>query len=164
MANVLSRTPPYQYRRSVNDPDYDIADWIFNPDLSAVTGFGPQYWIVTGDVVTLMNQAARDAVDAQAIADSIAAQTADLKTQVDGASPLGIDIRALIQNSNRRINYLTNRVEEIQTILSDVRDQTSGTQARQNIPGTFPLATNTRTLPAAIADYKADVDDSGVSG
>ena len=40
------------------------AEWILNPDLSAVTGQPTKYWIITGDVVTLMNQAARDGVDA----------------------------------------------------------------------------------------------------
>jgi hypothetical protein len=39
-------------------------NWIFKPDLSAVTGFPPKYWIIAGDVVTLMDSAARDAVDA----------------------------------------------------------------------------------------------------
>ncbi len=63
MANVLNRTTK-QYLRSVNDPDYPTATWIHNPDLSAVTGFDAKYWIITGDVVTLMDQAARDAVDA----------------------------------------------------------------------------------------------------
>jgi hypothetical protein len=43
------------------------ASWIFNPDMSAVGAFPAQYWIVTGDDVTLMNQAQRDAVDAAAL-------------------------------------------------------------------------------------------------
>ena len=42
------------------------ADWIHAPDLSAVTGFASKYWIVTGDVVSLMDQATRDAIDATA--------------------------------------------------------------------------------------------------
>lgn len=67
MANVLSRTPPYQYLRSVNDPDYDVADWIFNPDMSATVGFAPRYWTVTGDIVSVVDQAARDAIDAAAL-------------------------------------------------------------------------------------------------
>jgi hypothetical protein len=39
-------------------------DWIIDPDLSAVTGFPARYWIITGDDVTLMDQASRDALDA----------------------------------------------------------------------------------------------------
>lgn len=40
------------------------AEWLYDPDLSAVTGEPVKYWIITGDVVTLMDQAAKDAVDA----------------------------------------------------------------------------------------------------
>jgi len=63
MANVLHRTTK-KYIQSVNTPDYPIEDWIINPDLSAVTGFESKYWIITGDTVTLMGAAARDALDA----------------------------------------------------------------------------------------------------
>ena len=34
------------------------------PDLSAVVGVPPMYWIITGDVVSEMSQAEKDAVDA----------------------------------------------------------------------------------------------------
>lgn len=63
MANVLNRTTK-EFLRSVNEPDYPIEEWIISPDLSAVEGFDSRYWIITGDVVSLMDQAARDAVDA----------------------------------------------------------------------------------------------------
>lgn len=62
MASALHRTTK-QYLPSVNTPDFPTIDWIINPDLSAITGFASRYWTITGDVVTLMNQAARDAVD-----------------------------------------------------------------------------------------------------
>jgi len=57
-------------RFSISDADYDIADVIESPDLSAVENFEgldhapPRYIEITGDVVTLKDQAARDAVDA----------------------------------------------------------------------------------------------------
>ena len=69
MAIVLNRTTK-QLIPSVNTPDYPVVDWIINPDLAAVSGFGSKYWIITGDVVSLMDQAARDAVDAQELNDS----------------------------------------------------------------------------------------------
>ena len=34
------------------------AEWIYDPDMSAVTGEPSKYWIITGDVITLMDQAA----------------------------------------------------------------------------------------------------------
>jgi hypothetical protein len=62
MANVLNRTTK-EFRGSVNTPDFSTADWIINPDLSAVIGFASKYWTITGDVVTLQNQAQRDVTD-----------------------------------------------------------------------------------------------------
>jgi hypothetical protein len=81
MADVLNRTTK-ELRRSVNTPDYDPAEWIIDPDLSAVAGFAPRYWKITGDVVSLVDQAERDAVDAalaqQALDDAGAAEKARL--------------------------------------------------------------------------------------
>ena len=75
MANVLNRTTK-QYITSVNTPDYPVVDWIIEPDLSAVVGFPSIYWTITGDTVSLMSQAERDAIDAALLAaarDAIAA-------------------------------------------------------------------------------------------
>jgi len=65
--------------RSVPEADLPepVGNYIEEPDLAAVTGWPTKYWIITGDVVTLMDQAARDVVDAaelEASRDSEAAQ------------------------------------------------------------------------------------------
>ncbi len=62
MANVLNRTTK-EYRQSVNTPDFDPVDWIINPDLSAVQGVSNRYWVITGDTITEMSQAEKDALD-----------------------------------------------------------------------------------------------------
>lgn len=62
MASVLNRITK-EFRPRANTPDFPTAQWIINPDLSAVAGFLPKYWIITGDVVTLMTPAERDAQD-----------------------------------------------------------------------------------------------------
>ena len=62
MASVLNRSTK-AFHASVNTPDFPVQDWIIGPDLTAVIGFDSKYWIITGDVVTLMDQAARDVVD-----------------------------------------------------------------------------------------------------
>lgn len=75
MATVLNRTTK-QLITSANTPDYPVADWIIEPNLSAVIGFASKYWIIIGDVVSLMDPAARAAVDAaelNAMRDAIAA-------------------------------------------------------------------------------------------
>ena len=69
MATVLNRTTK-QLISSANTPDYPVGDWIINPNMSAVVGYESKYWIITGDVISLMDQTARDAVDAQELSDS----------------------------------------------------------------------------------------------
>jgi hypothetical protein len=61
--DVLNRTTK-QYIQSANTPDYPTADWIHGPDMSAVVGFQSKYWVITGDVVSLMTPAQRSALDA----------------------------------------------------------------------------------------------------
>lgn len=67
MANVLNRTTK-QFIASANTVEYPAQDWIINPDMTAVTGFASKYWTITGDTVSLMDQASRDAVDAAELA------------------------------------------------------------------------------------------------
>lgn len=40
------------------------AEWIYNPDMSAVEGVPAKYLVITGNVVSEMSQAEKDAVDA----------------------------------------------------------------------------------------------------
>ncbi len=82
MADVVHRTTK-QYLRSVHTPDYPSADWIINPDLSAVAGFAEKYWMIAGDTVALMDQAARDAVDAAEAAAAVTADKTEQKTRMD---------------------------------------------------------------------------------
>lgn len=65
MANYLHRTTK-QYTTSVdpNSLTEPEANYVVNPDVSAVIGQPTRYWIITGDVITLMTQVERDAVDA----------------------------------------------------------------------------------------------------
>ena len=90
MANVLNRTTglvyPYtkDYRQSVNEPDYSTANWIHDPDLSAVAGFDSIYWDISGDTVTLVDQATRDSRDAEiAAAQVTASKNAQKSTYTD---------------------------------------------------------------------------------
>ena len=66
MASVLNRTTK-EFRGSVNTPDYDPADWIINPDLSAVSGEPNKYWIIDppgSDTVRLATPAEQAVIDA----------------------------------------------------------------------------------------------------
>ena len=54
MSTVLNRTTK-RLIQSANTPDYPTADWIINPDLSAVAGVNSKYWKISGDVVSEMS-------------------------------------------------------------------------------------------------------------
>lgn len=82
MAHVLNRTTR-QFIQSANTPDFDIADWVHNPDLTAVAGQPIKYWIITGDVVSLMDGAAQAVVDADIATARSDAEKAGAKNDVD---------------------------------------------------------------------------------
>lgn len=72
MATVVDRTttgtPPVgsgtvRVLLSVHTPDYPVANWIHNPDLSALAAVAQVYWKVVGDLVQEMIPAEKDAVD-----------------------------------------------------------------------------------------------------
>jgi len=93
MANVLNRSTK-QYVASVNTPEYPVAEWIVNPDLSGVVGVPNKYWVVNGDVVTAMSQAEKDAVDAAemtAFRDSTAARVDEVEDIIRALSLVLLD-------------------------------------------------------------------------
>lgn len=62
MAAVLNRATK-EFKASAHTPNFDPADWIINPDLSAVQGQPVKYWMINGDVVTLATLAEQDVID-----------------------------------------------------------------------------------------------------
>jgi hypothetical protein len=74
-------------------------DWIINPDLSAVVGFAPRYWEISGDAVSLMDQASRDALDAAALD----AERESLMAQIDDLESI---IRAVVLMMLSEVNTL----------------------------------------------------------
>jgi len=92
-----------QFINSVASADLSepVANYIEEPDLSAVVGWAQKYWIITGDVITLMSQAARDAVDATAL-DTERDNTAAELDQLEGV------LRAFAQVVLDEFNVLRN--------------------------------------------------------
>lgn len=165
MADVLNRTTK-AYLTSVNTPDFDVADWIINPDLSGVLPQEPNsiYWNIAGDVVTEMTQPEKDAVNAAA---SAAQTTTNRQRAIDATSVSadqtsnlteGIQLRELIELFNQRDNYIINRIAEIQTALETVQSTGGNAANRLNtLPANY-LATNTRTRGEAITAYENDIN------
>jgi len=69
---VLPSTSP----ASLSEP---IGNYVQDPDLSVVSGNPFKYWLLTGDIFSLVNQAARTAIDAAIEV----ARKDDLSNQVD---------------------------------------------------------------------------------
>lgn len=63
MARFLNRRT-LEYRRRGHTPDFSPADWIINPDLSAVAGVPRKYWTIDGDRVLEMSAEQKAHVDA----------------------------------------------------------------------------------------------------
>lgn len=129
MASVLNRTTR-QFITSANTPEYPVGQWIIEPNLSAVTGFGSQYWIITGDVVTLMTQGQRDAVDATVLG----TRRDDAVAKIDQVEEI---LRAVVLIILDEINELRSQV--IHPITSITRSGTVGTVVT---PVAHGLATN----------------------
>ena len=62
MSAVIHRTT-LEYRPLASTGRFDPADWIINPDLSALAAVDKKYWKIVGDTVVEMDQGEKDAVD-----------------------------------------------------------------------------------------------------
>ncbi len=76
------------------------AEWIYNPDMSAVTGVPAKYLVITGDVVTEMSQAEKDAVDTAILT---AQREAAVNAMIDS---LEGDLRQLVRLIISELNIL----------------------------------------------------------
>ena len=172
MASVLHRINKI-YITSADTPEYPIVDWIHNPNLSAVAGFASKYWIITGDVVTLMDQAARDAVDAAELTTYKNGESDTADTSV-GSSNESVwqGFREIIASQTRTHNKLANRIREIERALNDVKNTSGGSDniraaiplpsaeviAEGAAPGTFTNLQN-RLKSSEIADFRQTLRD-----
>jgi hypothetical protein len=148
----------------VSTPDYPVGEWIINPDLSAVAGFEPIYWTITGDTVSLQTPAERAATDAAVLAADTSAAQADTKAPLaESLDPIGMRDRAMIELHNKRINYAINRILEVQAVL-DAMLNSSGSVGHMRTDGlAVPVsAASTRTRPEAVSDYRAIIDSGSV--
>lgn len=129
MSNVLNRatgaTAPYwkDYRTSVNTSDFPTADWIINPDLSAVEGQPSKYWLITGDAVSLVDPATQASRDAEIDALNLQAEKDGQKSLVDNERFILALVKVLIDEINllrQQFNTTTSQSNQLTTTnLSD---------------------------------------------
>jgi hypothetical protein len=96
MGNYVHRTTK-QYFQSVSPNELlePLANYIEDPDLSSVVGVPNIYWIITGDVITEMSQAEKDAVDAQMLSD---ARDGAIQAEIDELESVLRQIAKLLVN------------------------------------------------------------------
>lgn len=101
MGNYLHRTTKRYYQStSPNSLPEPLANYIEEPDLSAVVGVPAIYWVITGDVVSEMSQPEKDAVDAQQLSDS---RDDAIEAEIDNLESV---MRQLTQLMLREVNIL----------------------------------------------------------
>ena len=76
------------------------AEWIYNPDMSAVIGVPKKYLVITGDVVSEMSQSEKDAVDAILLATQ---RDNSVDAMIDSTEG---DLRQLVKLMIQEINIL----------------------------------------------------------
>ena len=89
--DVLNRTTK-ELRTSQNEPEYHESEWIHGPDLSAVAGHDPRYWVITGDSVTLATGNELAAIEAEVLAEAKAAKMAAIDAKSGQILTRGIEI------------------------------------------------------------------------
>lgn len=163
MASVLNRTT-MEFIPSANTPDFDPADWIINPDLSAVAGQPQRYWIIDplgSDTVRLATPAEQTAID-----DALATQrTADDRAAGSGAAddpgPVGMQNRSIIEVFNQRDNFVINRLIELQDAMAAMKASAGAADSIRNaIPASFS-PTQTRPKGDAVQAYKDEINSGG---
>ncbi|MHA2172822.1 MAG: hypothetical protein ACXAB7_23395 [Candidatus Kariarchaeaceae archaeon] len=101
MGNFVHRTTrQYLQSFSPNDLPEPIANYIVDPDLSAVQGVPWIYWVITGDVISEMSQGEKDIVDAQILSD---ARDASIQGQIDDLESV---LRQVVIMTTDEINLL----------------------------------------------------------
>ena len=125
MPNYLHRTTK-QYLQSVSPASLSepAANYIFMPDLSAVVGVPVIYWVITGDVVSEMSQAEKDAVDAARLSNS---RDSAIQEQIDNQEAV---LRQLAKMMVSELNILR---QQINTTTAESIDLTNTALADRTI-------------------------------
>ena len=139
-------------------------NYIQDPNLSAVTGQPRKYWVITGDVVSLADAAGQTAADAAEATEENTEHRAQNVANVDNRTSVGMQTRALLENANKRINWLTNRVIELQEDLQAIKASTGAAQNIRDAIRPNYLNTATRPLPDAVQAYKDEINSGDADG
>ncbi len=119
---------------------FPIADWIWDPSITAAAQqVDPKYWLITGDAISLMSVAQRDAVD---VAELIAARDA-LESLIDDPETYERAFALLVLDTfnaqAQKINEILNAADtatslaEFKTAMALIQDAPERTSAQLKI-------------------------------
>lgn len=124
MPDFLHRTTKQRYHSfPFADLPEPVANYIVDPELSAVLGQPVKYWVITGDVVTLADASARAAIDA-ALLVLVRDETADFLTEPESI------LRGL---SLAILDEFNQRNDKIVEILDAIDAASNFSQVKANI-------------------------------
>lgn len=99
MSTVVHRKS-FEVVKHANTPDYDPNTWLINPDMSKVSGFDKKYWMVRGDELVPMTEAARKKIEESEIDDIKARRYGEFESNTQLAVGAGFEYPA---GSNKKI-------------------------------------------------------------
>ncbi len=124
MSAVLNRTTK-EFHGSAHTPNFPVADWIINPDLSAVRGQPKKYWKISGDRVSLASASEQSDID-DAIADAREDEDKEDAKQDFDAQKVSIAFTKMLVkelNELRALHSLSDRTfAELRQMLRDEID------------------------------------------
>ena len=136
---VLPSTSP----ASLAEPE---ANYVQDPDLSPVSGFPARYWSLLGDIFSLVDQAARDAIDAAILV----AQRDELANDFDRPETYSRAFALVV------LDEFNARADKVNEILAAINAANNLSQVKANIAAiTLYPQRNTAQLKTAVRT-KAD--------
>ncbi len=112
------------------------ANYIEEPDLSAVAGQPVKYWIVTGDTISLADQATRDAIDAAELSaqrDALAGEIDTVETYTRAFALVVLDeFNAVATKINEILDAIdsANNLSQVKSNISAITDRPIRTAAQ----------------------------------
>jgi len=155
-----------QHLPSANTSLYDArTDVVINQDLSSLSGVSLIYWKHQAGSIVEMSAGEKTQVDNDLAAALLVIRRGAAVNEPDSLEGEGIRTRGLIELTNKRDNFNTNRIIELQTIIQNIRDEivnsAGGAQNTRDAVATVDMtksATSTRTKADAVQDYKDDIN------
>jgi hypothetical protein len=145
---------------SVNTPDYPSADWIINPDLSALTGVQRKWWKIVGDDVLEMEQAEKDLLAAAELPSVKEAKAAAIDGRTRELLEKGVEFPA---SSGNFYSLTSDRLEQFKLMVEAASYPFDWDSTDNLAKITIGDAGQATSLLASAANKVSDIQNSGTA-